>query len=199
MTTTGKRKSSQAALDALPNVSCSSSSSSSSSASSSAHDYFSRRGTLLRSFEHSLEHSHDDTTSSSQPAAPKRPRLLGSPFDLAKRVQARTSKSQSQSRSRAMLIDEDEEGDAGFRASDFECEMAEGDGEGEGEEMGGVSAGARPQRSGLPAGDIFSPRAFRGGRGSICFEFGEGMESVVERSLSGMGVRPTWLLSPEDE
>ena len=96
-----------------------------------------------------------------------------------------------------MLIDEDEEGDVGFRASDFECEIA--DGEGEGDAMGDASAGGRPQRSGLPAGDIFSPRAFRGGRGSICFEFGEGMESVVERSLSGMGVRPTWLLSPEDE
>ena len=99
-----------------------------------------------------------------------------------------------------MLIDEDEEGDAGFRASDFECEMAEGEEEGGGEGEGmDASSGGRPQRSGLPAGDIFSPRAFRGGRGSICFEFGEGMESVVERSLSGMGVRPTWLLSPEDE
>ena len=91
-----------------------------------------------------------------------------------------------------MLIDEDEEGDSGFRASDFEFEFGPG-----------VGASGGPQRSGLATGDVFSPRVFRGGRGSISFALGDGQdgdESFDEgRRNRSSGVRATWLLSPEDE
>ena len=67
-----------------------------------------------------------------------------------------------------------------------------------------VSSSGGPQRSGLPSGDVFSPRAARGGRGSISFEFGnEEDEREEERDRSGSvrlgGVRPTWMRSPVDE
>ncbi|TBU34021.1 hypothetical protein BD311DRAFT_340176 [Dichomitus squalens] len=180
--TTGKRTSSQAALDA----------SASSSSSVARLNYFAHSGS--RSLDREGDPG-DDASARPVLRIPKRPRLLGSPFDLAKRVAARRSPALRKSRSR-MLIDEDEEGDSGFRASDFE----EGGGEGD------LSSSGGPQRSGLPAGDIFSPRAGWGGMGSISFEFGEeeeGGSGFFERSVrgrgTGVGVRPTWLLSPEDE
>ncbi|KAI0794268.1 hypothetical protein C8Q74DRAFT_566325 [Fomes fomentarius] len=74
---------------------------------------------------------------------PKRPRLLGSPFDLAKRIETRRTKSRR-------LIDADEEGD--MRDSDFDASLNLN--------MSGASAsssGSGPQRSGLPTGDVFSP------------------------------------------
>lgn len=109
---------------------------------------------------------------------PKRPRLLGSPFDLAKRIETRRTKSRR-------LIDADEEGD--MRDSDFDASLNLN--------MSGASAsssGSGPQRSGLPTGDVFSPRdggGRRGGRGSINYDF--------SGSIAG-SMRPAWLYSPED-
>ncbi len=195
-TTIGKRKSHQAALDALLDASLVSS-----SASTNAN-----RTSLL-----------DLTTSSDTPASAsrvqKRPRLLGSPFDLAKRVESRSarrypnsnSNSNSSKRGRSgLLIDEGEEGDSGFRASDFDMELGfdfDFDPEIEGDFDLDVSSSGGPQRSGLPVGDVFSPRAPRGGRGSISFGEEDDEEKVDERSVNMRlgGVRPTWMLSPVDE
>ncbi|PIL24788.1 transporter [Ganoderma sinense ZZ0214-1] len=191
--TTGKRKSHQAALDALLDVSLASSS----AGTSAGHPY-----------------PLDFTISSATPSSreQKRPRLLGSPFDLAKRVASRTSTTSLSTRGRSrMLIDEGEEGDSGFRASDFDMELGfdfdfDPEIEGDFDLDGDVSSSGGPQRSGLPTGDVFSPRAIRGGRGSISFDFEE--EEEEERrgdgnangSLRlGNGVRPTWMLSPVDE
>ena len=186
--TTGKRKSYQAALDA---------SIASSAGTGSDHPY-----------------PLDLIASSDTPASriQKRPRLLGSPFDLAKRVASRTNTTASRRSARGrsgLLIDESEEGDSGFRASDFDMELGfdfDFDPEIEGDDLDlDVSSSGGPQRSGLPAGDVFSPRAMRGGRGSISFDFEEEREKEMEeeRSRAGIvrlgGVRPTWMLSPVDE
>ena len=117
----------------------------------------------------------------------KRPRLLGSPFDLSKRIETRQRKSRR-------LIDEDEEGDSGLHESDLSLGSMFGEGGSDG-----------PRRSGLPTGDIFSPQA-RGGRGSITFGFGSGSSDALgagtrRASLRGIGgrMRPAWLLSPEED
>lgn len=201
-TTIGKRKSHQASLDALLDSSLVSTSAST----AGAHLPLS------------------PNASSDTPAGPariqKRPRLLGSPFDLAKRVASRPARTTrvagaglGRGRS-ALLIDAGEEGDSGFRASDFDMELGfnfDFDPEIEGDfdldlNEDTVSSSGGPQRSGLPAGDVFSPRAARGGRGSISFGE-EDDEDEREEGRSGRrgegvrlgGVRPTWMLSPVDE
>ncbi|KAI0761776.1 hypothetical protein BD413DRAFT_587340 [Trametes elegans] len=109
---------------------------------------------------------------------PKRPRLLGSPFDLSKRIESRQGGAAARSR-RVVSSDEDEEldlvgeGGSGLRASDLSSSV-------------GSSAG--PQRSGLPTGDIFSPRRGSEENGTL-FAFG-----VAGRT----GFNAGWLLSPED-
>ena len=72
----------------------------------------------------------------------KRPRLLGSPFDLAKRIQSRQ-------RVRGVVDDDD---DGSLHDSD-------------------LSSSIGPQRSGLPRGDIFSP-SHRSSRGRSSFSHG---------------------------
>ena len=95
--------------------------------------------------------SQDESTTSVEhpsrrPASrlPKRPRLLGSPFDLNKRIEGRT-------RARRARAQDDEDEDATLLDSDLSLISSVG-----------------PQHSGLPRGDIFSPgnRSSRSGRAS---------------------------------
>ena len=76
----------------------------------------------------------------------KRPRLLGSPFDLAKRIESR------QKARRVVADDYDDDEDATLHESD-------------------LSSSIGPQHSGLPRGDIFSPnhRTSRSGRASLSY------------------------------
>lgn len=169
-----KRTSSQAALD---NVSFSASSSTDS--------------LTLPGGDPAAGSSSDAAAAAPRPILriPKRPRLLGSPFDLSKRIESRRVPGAPRIRRTAnssdySLQEEDEDDDEDdhsmLRASDLSSSV--------GSSMS-MSSGGGPQRSGLPMGDIFSPRR-RGG----------GVEAPARLSYAGRP-RPFnagWLLSPED-
>ncbi|KAL7280618.1 hypothetical protein ACG7TL_005555 [Trametes sanguinea] len=111
---------------------------------------------------------------------PKRPRLLGSPFDLSKRIETRQAAMSMRVRrfddsDRDEDDDDEEEGHSGLRSSDLSSSV-------------GSSSG--PQRSGLPEGDIFSPRQGDGTRG--------GLFAHARRVGAGSVFNGGWLLSPED-
>lgn len=117
---------------------------------------------------------------------PKRPRLLGSPFDLSKRIESRRVPGAPRIRRTANSSDyslqeededEDEDDHSMLRASDLSSSVSSS-----------MSSGG-PQRSGLPMGDIFSPRR-RGG----------GVEAPARLSYAGRprSFNAGWLLSPED-
>ena len=132
---------------------------------------------------------------------PKRPRLLGSPFDLTRRIERRPATAFLQDRTgprtrSQMLLDEDEDD---LRDSDLDPVL---------DASASSSSSIGPQHSGLPTGDIFSPRrspSLSGGRSSV-FDF----EVPLARSGSRMrtrlglggpgpaGLWPAWMLSPEE-
>ncbi|CDO68847.1 hypothetical protein BN946_scf184805.g56 [Trametes cinnabarina] len=106
---------------------------------------------------------------------PKRPRLLGSPFDLSKRIESREATMSSRTRHFDDSDRDDEDEESGLRSSDLSSSV-------------GSSSG--PQRSGLPEGDIFSPRSRDGGRSALF--------AHARRSGAGTVFNGGWLLSPED-
>ncbi|KAI0369735.1 hypothetical protein BV20DRAFT_1020009 [Pilatotrama ljubarskyi] len=121
---------------------------------------------------------------------PKRPRLLGSPFDLSKRIESRQATATvTMTRRTSMLVDSDEDedderGGRGLRASDMSLSSSAGS-------TSSMGSGPGPQRSGLPTGDIFSPRrSLGGGRNSL---FGGGYPGRASARFNA-----GWLLSPED-
>ncbi|TFK81898.1 hypothetical protein K466DRAFT_557345 [Polyporus arcularius HHB13444] len=138
-----------------------------------------------------VEPADDAPASHSQRRISKRPRLvLGSPFDLSKRIQTRSQTGASGPRK--VLIDEDEDE---LHDSDFEPAFNVSS-----------SSSTGPQHSGLPMGDIFSPersvsQASRGntsrGSGHMNFAF-EGPRAVARMRTLGGGLRPVWMLSPEE-
>ncbi|OJT03299.1 hypothetical protein TRAPUB_6077 [Trametes pubescens] len=168
-----KRTSTQAALDNVPY-----------SASSSTDSL------ILPGGDPAAGSSSDATAAAPRPILriPKRPRLLGSPFDLSKRLESRCVPGAPRIRRTAhssdysLQEDDDEDEHSMLRASDLSSSV--------GSSMSMSSGGSGgPQRSGLPMGDIFSPRR-RGG----------GVEAPARLSYAGRP-RPFnagWLLSPED-
>ncbi|KAI0630812.1 hypothetical protein C8Q77DRAFT_1135352 [Trametes polyzona] len=114
---------------------------------------------------------------------PKRPRLLGSPFDLSKRIESRRDPPGAP---RVRRIG---------HGDDFNFDHSSDEDEGYGtgslrpldlSSSAGSSTG--PERSGLPRGDVFSP-ARRGGD----------LFSRAGRTRSGAAFNAGWLLTPEDE